>query len=78
MGKVGRGGPVLGVGVRDVGYPVRLQELKQPPDPVYLVGSWDHAGPCVAIVGARNATEDGIDVARGLAGSLAQDRKSVV
>jgi DNA processing protein len=78
VGKVGRGGPAPGVGVRDVGYPVRLQELKRPPDPVYLVGSWDHPGPCVAIVGARNATEDGIDVARGLAGSLAGRGVAVV
>jgi DNA processing protein len=38
---------------------------------VYLVGSWDHPGPLVAIVGARDATDDGIDVARELARALA-------
>ncbi|HMI30275.1 MAG TPA: DNA-processing protein DprA [Candidatus Limnocylindrales bacterium] len=78
MGKVGRGSPAPGVSVRDQGYPVRLQDLKHPPDPVYLAGSWDHPGPYVAIVGARNATEDGIDVARGLAGSLAARGVAVV
>jgi DNA processing protein len=45
---------------------------------VYLVGSWNHPGPHVAIVGARNATEDGIDVARDLARSLAERGVAVV
>jgi len=76
VGRVGRCGS--GLGVRNKGYPGRLLDLERPPDRVYLVGPWDHPGPHVAIVGARNATEDGIDVARDLAGSLAERGVAVV
>ena len=41
-------------------------------DPVFLAGPWDHHGPMVAIVGTRNASDDGRDVARHLAGALAK------
>jgi DNA processing protein len=54
----------------DEGYPPGLRDLKPAPR-VFVVGTWNHPGPWVAVVGARNATEDGIDVARGLAASLA-------
>ena len=53
------------------GYPERLLALRHPPDVVYLGGSWSGAGPSVAIVGARAASGDGIDVARRLAADLA-------
>ena len=76
MGRVGRCGP--GLGVLDKGYPGCLRHLERPPDRVYLVGPWNHPGPHVAIVGARNATEDGIDVARDLARSLAERGVAVV
>ncbi len=59
-------------------YPRGLGDLKAPPDPVYLVGPWNHPGPCVAIVGARDATEDGIDVARALARVLSERGIAVV
>ncbi len=73
----------MGRGVRTLrhserGYPRGLGDLKAPPDPVYLVGPWDHSGPRVAVVGARNATEDGIDVARDLARSLCERGIAVV
>lgn len=55
----------------DAGYPPRLAALRQPPKRVFLEGPWDHDGPCVAIVGARRATGDGLDVARELAAALA-------
>jgi DNA processing protein len=45
---------------------------------VYLVGPWDHPGPTVAVVGARNATEDGLDVARELGRTLAGRGVAVV
>ena len=76
MGRVGRWNRTLGV--LDKEYPGRLLHLGQPPERVYLVGPWSHPGPHVAIVGARNATEDGIDVARDLAGSLAERGVAVV
>jgi len=52
-------------------YPERLKALASPPKPVYLAGRWDHAGPFVTIVGAREASDDGRDVARELARALA-------
>ena len=64
--------------VRDAGYPKGLRGLASPPDPLFLAGRWDHPGPHVAIVGARGATEDGLDVARDLAGSLAARGVAVV
>lgn len=61
-----------GTAVRgDAGYPQRLAALRRPPQRVFLEGPWDHDGPCVAIVGARGATGDGLDVARELAAALA-------
>jgi len=45
---------------------------------VYLLGPWDHPGPTVAIVGARRATDDGLDVARELARTLAVQGVAIV
>jgi DNA processing protein len=61
----------------DADYPPRFAALRRPPERVFLEGPWDHDGPCVAIVGARAATGDGLDVARELAAALA-DRGVVV
>ncbi|HSQ60521.1 MAG TPA: DNA-processing protein DprA [Acidobacteriota bacterium] len=55
----------------DAEYPPRLAALLRPPERVFLEGPWDHDGPSVAIVGARSATGDGLDVARELAAALA-------
>ncbi|HEY7728358.1 MAG TPA: DNA-processing protein DprA [Candidatus Eisenbacteria bacterium] len=54
------------------GYPERLRQLRRPPQVVYLVGPWADPAPAVAIVGARDANGDGLDVARGLAADLAR------
>jgi len=62
----------------DEGYPPRLRDLKPAPRSIFVVGAWNHPGPWVAVVGARNATEDGIDVARDLAASLAVRGVAVV
>jgi DNA processing protein len=61
----------------DEGYPPRLRDLKPAPR-IFVVGAWNHPGPWVAVVGARDATEDGIDVARDLAASLAAHGIAVV
>lgn len=45
---------------------------------LHLDGSWEHDGPVVAIVGSRNATPDGIDVAGWLAGELAASNAAVL
>ncbi|HEU4333342.1 MAG TPA: DNA-processing protein DprA [Candidatus Eisenbacteria bacterium] len=55
----------------DAGYPPRLAALRRPPERVFLEGPGDHDGPSIAIVGARAATGDGLDVARELAAALA-------
>jgi DNA processing protein len=73
---VGCGGRTLGVS--DPGYLVRLRDLGTPPNPVFLLGGWNHSGPHVAVVGARNATDDGIDVARRLARTLAEQGIAIV
>jgi DNA processing protein len=52
-------------------YPERLTKLGSAPDPVFLAGRWDHPGPFVAIVGTRQASDDGRDVAFDLARGLA-------
>jgi len=61
----------------DEGYPPRLRDLKPAPR-IFVLGAWNHTGPWVAVVGARDATEDGIDVARDLAASLAAQGIAVV
>lgn len=53
------------------GYPARLLALRYPPDRVFLAGAWSPAARAVAIVGARGASGDGMDVARRLARDLA-------
>ncbi len=52
-------------------YPEGLRGLRSPPPIVYLAGAWAPVSPAVAIVGARNASPDGRDVARRLAADLA-------
>ncbi|HYQ88937.1 MAG TPA: DNA-processing protein DprA [Candidatus Binatia bacterium] len=59
------------VGRDQIGYPGRLRALGSAPDPVFLAGRWDHPGPFVAIVGTRDASDDGRDVAHDLARALA-------
>lgn len=67
----GRAAPVRRAARGEAGYPERLRELERPPDAVYLAGAWTGAAPAVAVVGARDASPDGLDVARWLAAGLA-------
>ena len=53
-------------------YPGRLRELRRPPPFVFLAGPWIDAAPAVAVVGARGASADGLDVARWIAAGLAR------
>ncbi|MGE5179335.1 MAG: DNA-processing protein DprA, partial [Bacteroidota bacterium] len=59
-------------------YPARLRDLANPPDPLFVRGAWDHEGPVVAIVGARSALGDGLEMARRLAADLAREGAAVV
>jgi len=54
----------------EAGYLARLAELDRPPERIFLEGPWDHGGPMVAIVGARDATGDGIDLAHDMAAAV--------
>jgi DNA processing protein len=66
------------VSVQDRACPAGLSSLAGGPRVVFLAGAWDHPGPMVAVVGARDASDDGCDVARGLARSLAGHGVAVV
>ena len=66
------------VPVDDVACPAGLRSLAGGPRVVFLAGPWNHPGPFVAVVGARDASDDGCDVAHGLARSLAARGVAVV
>ena len=59
-------------------YPARLLRLSSPPRALHLDGAWNHDGPIVAIVGAREATLDGLDFAASLAADLVQANAAIV
>lgn len=50
--------------------PVRLRDLEEPPERLYLHGELPR-GPCVAIVGTRRASPEGVDFTRRLAADFA-------
>ena len=63
----------------DAGYPSRLLELANPPEPLYARGTLSTAhAPMVAIVGTRNATAYGLGVARAIAAACARAGVGVV
>ncbi|HKW51212.1 MAG TPA: DNA-processing protein DprA, partial [Candidatus Eisenbacteria bacterium] len=66
------------VPVHDRACPAGLSSLAGGPRVVFLAGPWSHPGPLVAVVGARDASDDGCDVAFGLARSLAEQGVAVV
>lgn len=57
--------------LNDPGYPRLLREIADPPAWLYVRGALDAEGPAVAVVGCRNATRYGLEVARQLAAELA-------
>ncbi|MFY9343448.1 MAG: DNA-processing protein DprA [Planctomycetota bacterium] len=61
-------------------WPFNEQEKKHAPREIYLAGNADllRAGPCVAIVGSRQASAQGLDRARKLAALLVQQNVIVV
>jgi len=66
------------VPVQDRACPAGLSSLAGGPRVVFLAGPWNHPGPLVAVVGARDASGDGCDVAYALAHSLAEQGVAVV
>jgi DNA processing protein len=53
------------------GWPEALEHLDLPPPALWLRGPSTPAGPAVAVVGARNATVGGLEIARRLGADLA-------
>jgi len=71
------GARILGFG--EEGYPEALTHLADPPPALYALGSPEClAVPCVALVGARQATVYGRNVAETLAADLARSGVTVV
>lgn len=55
----------------DPGWPAGLDDLDLPPSALWLLGPYTPALPAVAVVGARDATAGGLEVARRLGADLA-------
>jgi DNA processing protein len=68
------------VTVGDEHYPPLLREIPDPPLALWVRGDRSRlfAGPCIAVVGSRNATPEGLVVARHLARGLSEAGVGVV
>jgi DNA processing protein len=51
-------------------WPARLAHLESPPPGFWQLGTTGPATPCVAVVGSRRATFQGVDIARSIGGEL--------
>ena len=51
-------------------WPDRLAHLESPPPGFWQLGATDPATPCVAVVGSRRATFQGVDIARSIGDEL--------
>jgi DNA processing protein len=70
----------FGVRVNHAGdYPVRLRDARHPVELLYYQGAWELAETrCVAVVGTRKPTDDGIERAERLARELIKRKFTVV
>jgi DNA processing protein len=59
-------------------YPARLREIANPPALLYVRGHLQPRARCVAVVGSRNADEQGMEIARGFGDALARAGATVV
>jgi DNA processing protein len=66
------------VTLTDPAYPPLLKKICDPPPYLTYVGSLDTSAPCISIVGSRNATAYGLNVAEHLAASMAANGFQVV
>lgn len=62
----------------DSAYPFLLKEIPSPPFGIYVSGDLHYKEPAVAIVGTRNATPQGKELARRFANALSQAGLTVV
>ena len=51
-------------------WPDRLAHLESPPPGFWQLGTGGPVTPCVAVVGSRRATFQGVDIARSIGGEL--------
>ena len=70
----------IGVRIHGTGeYPAKLRDAKHPVELIYFRGWWDLVETrCVAVVGTRHPSGEGIDVAKRIATSLVADDFTVV
>jgi DNA processing protein len=70
----------FGVRVNHAGdYPARLRDARHPVELLYYQGAWELTeSRCVAVVGTRKPTDDGIDRAERLAREFVKHRYTVV
>ena len=64
--------------ILDADYPARLREIHQAPPALFSRGTLIADDPAVAVVGSRQASQRGLDVAAGIARELAARRITVV
>ncbi|MGH3402409.1 MAG: DNA-processing protein DprA [Streptosporangiaceae bacterium] len=64
--------------ILDADYPARLREIHQAPPVLFSRGTLIADDPAVSVVGSRQASERGLDVAGGIARELAARRITVV
>lgn len=65
--------------IEDTAYPLKLKEIKDPPPVLFLKGKLADAGtPCVSVIGARECSEYGCNVAKRLGEVLASNGISVI
>ena len=51
----------------EAGYPSQLEEIADPPETLYMIGSVEALEPGLAVIGARKATPYGLSCARHFA-----------
>lgn len=67
------------VTVADENYPQKLKNIDCPPICLFYVGNWNFIhNQCIGIVGARNATNDGLKNAKKMAEELSSQNISVI
>lgn len=70
----------IGVRIHGAGeYPAKLRDAKHPVELLYFQGWWDLVETrCVAVVGTRHPTDEGVELAKQIATSLVADNFTVV
>lgn len=62
----------------EAGYPSQLEEIADPPETLYMIGSVEALEPGLAVIGARKATPYGLSCARHFATLAAEKGISII